>query len=106
MIALNGGRPEVLTLKAFLAAFIDFREEVVTRRTKHLLVKARDAAHVQVGLAIALANIDEFIRLIRTSPDPATARTALMGRAWPARDMASLITLIADPRNVLSEDGD
>ncbi|MGH6849777.1 MAG: DNA gyrase subunit A, partial [Methylocella sp.] len=70
MIALNGGRPEVLTLKDFLTAFIDFREDVVTRRTKHLLAKARDAAHVQVGLAIALANIDEFIHLIRTSPDP------------------------------------
>ncbi len=105
MIALNGGRPETLTLKDFLVAFIDFREEVVTRRTKHLLAKARDAAHVQVGLAIALANIDEFIRLIRTSPDPATARAALMGRAWPARDMAPLITLIADPRHVLSQDG-
>src|SRR6202047_964906 len=105
MIALNGGRPEVLTLRDFLAAFIDFREEVVTRRTKHLLAKARDAAHVQGGLAIALANIEEFIRLIRTSPDPTTARAALMGRAWPARDMAPLITLIADPRHVLSEDG-
>jgi DNA gyrase subunit A len=86
-------------------AFIDFREEVVTRRTKHLLTKARDAAHVQVGLAIALANIDEFIHLIRTSPDPATARTALMARTWPARDMAPLITLIADPRHALGEDG-
>ncbi|HEX3496499.1 MAG TPA: DNA gyrase subunit A [Methylocella sp.] len=105
MIALNGGRPEVLTLKDFLKAFVDFREEVVTRRTKHLLAKARDSAHVQVGLAIALANIDEFIRLIRTSPDPATARAALMGRAWPAHDMAPLITLIADPRHALGEDG-
>ncbi|MGA7655160.1 MAG: DNA gyrase C-terminal beta-propeller domain-containing protein, partial [Methylocella sp.] len=61
--------------------------------------------HVQVGLAIALANIDEFIHLIRTSPDPATARTALMARTWPARDMAPLITLIADPRHALGEDG-
>jgi DNA gyrase subunit A len=105
MIALNGGRPEVLTLKDFLTAFIDFREEVVTRRTKHLLTKARDAAHVQVGLAIALANIDEFIHLIRTSPDPAAARAALMDRAWPAHDMAPLVSLIADPRHVLGEDG-
>ncbi len=105
MIALNGGRPEVLTLRDFLTAFIDFREEVVTRRTKHLLTKARDAAHVQVGLAIALANIDEFIHLIRTAPDPAAARTTLMERSWPAHDMAPLITLIADPRHVLSEDG-
>ncbi len=106
MIALNGGRPEVLTLKDFLTAFIDFREEVVTRRTKHLLTKARDAAHLQVGLAIAVANIDEVIRLIRTSADAAAAREALMSRAWPARDMAPLIMLIADPRHVLSENGD
>ncbi len=105
MIALNGGRPEVLTLKDFLVAFIDFREEVVTRRTKFRLAKARNSAHVQVGLAIAVANIDEVIRLIRTSPDTATAREALMARDWPARDMAPLITLIADPRHVLSEEG-
>ena len=105
MIALNGGRPEVLTLKDFLRAFIDFREEVVTRRTKFLLNKARDSAHVQVGLAIAVANIDEVIRLIRTSPDAAAARHALMDRDWPARDMEPLITLIADPRHCLNEDG-
>ncbi len=106
MIALNGGRPEMLTLKDFLAAFIDFREEVVTRRTKHLLAKARDGAHLQVGLAIAVANIDEVIRLIRTSQDAAEARAALMARSWPARDMAPLILLIADPRHVVSEDGE
>ena len=105
MIALNGGRPEMLTLTDMLRAFIDFREEVVTRRTKYLLTKARDNAHMQVGLAIAVANIDEVIRLIRTSPDSATARTALMERVWPARDMAPLITLIADPRHALDEDG-
>jgi DNA gyrase subunit A len=105
MIALNGGRPELLTLKDMLQAFIDFREEVVTRRTKHLLTKARDNAHVQVGLAIAVANIDEVIRLIRTSPDAAAAREALMVRAWPARDMAPLVALIADPRHALAEDG-
>jgi DNA gyrase subunit A len=105
MIALNGGRPEVLTLKDFLEAFVDFREEVVTRRTKHLLIKARDAAHVQVGLAIAVANIDEVIRLIRTSADAAAAREALMARAWAAHDMAPLIMLIADPRHVLSDEG-
>jgi DNA gyrase subunit A len=105
MIALNGGRPEMLTLKDFLAAFIDFREDVVTRRTKHLLAKARDAAHLQVGLAIAVANIDEVIRLIRTSADAAAAREALMARTWPAHDMAPLILLIADPRHVVSEDG-
>jgi DNA gyrase subunit A len=105
MIALNGGRPEMMTLKDMLVAFLDFREEVVTRRTKHLLAKARDTAHVQVGLAIAVANIDEVIRLIRTSPDATAARAALMERAWPARDMAPLIALIADPRHTLAEDG-
>ena len=105
MIALNGGRPEMLTLTDMLRAFLDFREDVVTRRTKHLLTKARDSAHIQVGLAIAVANIDEVIRLIRTSPDSATARTALMERVWPARDMAPLITLIADPRHALDADG-
>jgi DNA gyrase subunit A len=105
MIALSGGRPQMLTLKDMLAAFLEFREEVVTRRTKHLLNKARDGAHLQVGLAIAVANIDEVIRLIRTSPDTTAARAALMDRAWPARDMAPLVALIADPRHVLMEDG-
>ena len=105
MIALNGGKPEMLTLKDVLRAFVDFREEVVTRRTKFRLNKARDNAHLQVGLAIAVANIDEVIRLIRTSPDAAAAREALMGRAWPARDMAPLVALIADPRHALDADG-
>ena len=105
MIALNGGRPELLNLRDFLVAFVDFREEVVTRRTKFRLNKARDAAHLQVGLAIAVANIDEVIRLIRTSPDAAAAREALMTRPWPAKDMAPLIALIADPRHALGEDG-
>ena len=105
MIALNGGRPEMLTLTDMLRAFLDFREDVVTRRTKYLLAKARDNAHVQVGLAIAVANIDEVIRLIRTSPDSGAARTALMERVWPARDMAPLIALIADPRHALDAEG-
>ncbi len=105
MIALNGGRPEMLTLSDMLRAFLDFREEVVTRRTKFLLAKARDNAHIQVGLAIAVANIDEVIRLIRTSPDSGAARAALMERVWPARDMAPLIALIADPRHALDADG-
>jgi DNA gyrase subunit A len=105
MIALNGGRPEMLTLHDMLRAFLDFREEVVTRRTKFLLAKARDNAHTQVGLAIAVANIDEVIRLIRTSPDTAAARAALMDRLWPARDMAPLIALIADPRHALYASG-
>ena len=105
MIALNGGKPEMLNLKDVLRAFVDFREEVVTRRTKYRLNKARDGAHLQVGLAIAVANIDEVIRLIRTSPDAAAAREALMARAWPAKDMAPLVALIADPRHALDADG-
>ena len=105
MVALNGGRPELMTLRDMLAAFIEFRESVVSRRTKYLLNKARDTAHIQVGLAIAVANIDEVIRLIRTSPDQGAAREALMARDWPAKDMAPLVALIADPRHVLQEDG-
>jgi len=105
MIALNGGRPETLNLKDFLRAFLDFREEVVTRRTKFRLGKARDSAHVQVGLAIAVANIDEVIRLIREAPDAGAARAALMGRDWPAREMQPLIELIADPNHQLNADG-
>ncbi len=105
MVALTGGRPELMHLDDLLKAFIAFREEVVTRRTKFLLGKARERAHVLVGLAIAVANIDEVIRLIRAAPDPATARAELMGRSWPAKDMEPLIRLIADPRHALAEDG-
>ncbi|WP_295844747.1 DNA gyrase C-terminal beta-propeller domain-containing protein, partial [Tardiphaga sp.] len=88
-----------------LTIFVAFRETVVTRRTKFLLNKARDRAHILVGLAIAVANIDEIIRVIRTSPDPATARDILMARSWPAMDVAAMITLIDDPRHRLEEDG-
>src|SRR6516162_8892532 len=105
MIALNGGRPETLMLKDMLRAFLDFREEVVTRRTKYMLTRARDSAHIQVGLAIAVANIDEVIGLIRGAPDSAAARAQLMERVWPARDMAPLIILIADPRHALDSEG-
>ena len=105
MVALNYGKPEQLTLRDFLTAFVGFREHVIERRTKFLLGKARDRAHVLVGLAIAVANIDEVIRLIRTSPDPAAARQALMERDWPAKDMVPLVMLIADPRHQVREDG-
>ena len=105
IVALNGGRPEVLNLKDMLQAFIAFREEVVSRRTKFRLNKAREQAHVLVGLAIAVANIDEVIHTIRSSADAASARSALMERAWPARDVAALIVLIDDPRHSVSEDG-
>jgi len=105
MLAINGGKPEQLNLRDFIEAFTSFRQEVVTRRTRHLLTKARDRAHVLVGLAIAVANIDEVIRLIRTSPSPAEAKALLMERHWPAKDMAPLIALIADPRHGLADDG-
>ncbi len=104
-VCLNGGKPETMNLKDLLQAFIVFREEVITRRTKFMLRKARDRAHVLVGLAIAVANIDEVIKLIRASKDAAEAREALMGRAWPAKDLAPLIALIADPRHGLKDDG-
>ena len=105
MLALNDGRPVQMNLKEMLQACIGFREEVVTRRTKFDLAKARDRGHILVGLAVAVANIDEVIRLIRAAPDAATAREQLMARAWPARDVGPLIALIADPRHKL-EDGD
>ena len=105
MLAINGGRPESLTLKNMISAFTAFRQDVVTRRTKHQLTKARDRAHVLVGLAIAVANIDEVIKLIRTSASPAEAKEQLMLRDWPAKDMAPLIMLIADPRHTLSDAG-
>jgi DNA gyrase subunit A len=103
MLAINGGRPESLTLMDMVKAFTAFRQDVVTRRIKHLLTKSRDRAHVLVGLAIAVANIDEIIRLIRYSASPAEAKEQLMGRDWPAKDMAPLIELIADPRHRLAE---
>ena len=105
MVALDNGRPQVMNLKDLLTIFIAFREHVVTRRTKFLLNKARDRAHILVGLAIAVANIDEIIRVIRTSPDPNTARETLMSRDWPAKDVAAMITLIDDPRHRLAPDG-
>jgi len=105
MVALDSGRPQVMSLKDLLMVFVAFREEVVSRRTKFLLGKARDRAHVLVGLAIAVANIDEIIRLIRAAPDPNTAREQLMARDWPARDVEAMLTLIDDPRHRMSENG-
>jgi len=99
-LALNRGRPEQMGLREMLRAFVDFREEVVVRRTKFELGKARDRGHVLVGLAIAVANIDEFIQIIRSSKDPAEARERLVARDWPAGDMLPLVELIADPRTV------
>jgi DNA gyrase subunit A len=104
-VALNGGRPEIMNLKDLLQAFLDFREIVVSRRTKFRLNKARARAHELVGLAIAVANIDEVIRLIRSSADAASAREALMTRNWPAQDVAPLLALIDDPIWRIKEDG-
>ncbi len=98
MLALNGGRPELMNLRKVLDCFITFREEVVVRRTKHELNKARDRAHVLVGLAMAVANIDEVIRIIRHAPDPNSAREQLLAKAWPVMDMGPLLDLIADRR--------
>ena len=104
MVALNGGKPEQMNLLDMLRAFVAFRETVVSRRTKYLLRKARERAHVLVGLAIAVANIDEVIALIRHAPDPGTARSQLMERRWPAKDVAPLVALIDDPRHGLNDD--
>ncbi|WP_339781984.1 DNA gyrase subunit A [uncultured Thalassospira sp.] len=105
MLALNRGKPELMNLKEIIQAFVEFREEVITRRTIHLLKKARDRAHLVVGLGIAVANIDEVIRLIRAAADPTIAREQLMAKSWPAGDIVPLIELIADPHQVGAEDG-
>jgi DNA gyrase subunit A len=105
MVALDGGRPLLMNLKDMLTAFVAFREEVVSRRTKFRLNKARDRAHILVGLAIAVANIDEVIRLIRAAKDANEAREQLMARDWPARDVEALLKLIDDPRHRISDTG-
>ncbi len=96
-LALNGGRPEQMNLRDMIAAFVAFREEVVTRRTAYELRRARERAHVLAGLLVAISNIDAVIELIRAAPDPAAAREALTGRDWPARDVEAFIRLIDDP---------
>jgi len=105
MLALNGGRPEQLTLRDFLHYFITFREEVVTRRTAYELNKARERSHVLCGLAVAVSNVDEVVATIRASADPADARERLMARRWPAADIAAYIRLIDDPSHTLNDDG-
>ena len=105
MLALNGGRPEQLTLRDFLAHFITFREEVVARRTAHDLARARERSHVLCGLAVAVSNVDEVVATIRASADPAEARHRLMERRWPAADIADYIRLIDDPSHTVNADG-
>ena len=105
MLALNGGRPEQLTLRTFLTNFIDFREEVVARRTAYELRKARERSHILCGLAVAVTNVDEVVATIRSSSDAAEAREKLMTRAWPAHDIAEYIRLIDDPTHTINDDG-
>jgi DNA gyrase subunit A len=105
MLALSGGRPQLMNLKDMIGAFLRFREEVITRSTRYDLTKARDRGHMLVGLAIAVANIDDVIALIRGAADAQTAKTQLMERAWPAKDVAPLVALIADPRHEIQPDG-
>jgi len=104
MLALDGGRPRLMGLKDALEVFIAFREEVILRRSRFELNKARERAHLLVGLAIAVANIDDMIRVIRESPDAATARAAMMGRDWPAGDVSALLALIDDSGNQIVDD--
>ena len=103
-LALHQGRPQQMGLRDALLAFIDFREEVILRRSRFRLGKARDRGHLLVGLSIAVANIDEVIRLIRESPDAVTARAALMARDWPVGDVGPLLALVDDAGNVVTND--
>ena len=105
MLALNGGRPEQLTLRRFLTSFIDFREDVVARRTAYDLRKARERSHILCGLAVAVSNVDEVVATIRASADAAEARHKLMTRRWPASDIAPYIRLIDDPTHTMNDDG-
>jgi len=102
MLALDGGKPRLMGLKDALACFVAFREEVILRRSRFELNKARERAHLLIGLAIAVANIDEVIRVIRASPDAAAARAGLMERDWPAADIDVLLALIDQPGNEIS----
>jgi DNA gyrase subunit A len=104
MLALDRGRPRTMGLKDLLMCFVDFREEVILRRSRYELAKARERAHLLVGYSIAVANIDEVIRIIRASPDAAAARTALMAVDWPAGDVAPLLALIDDTGNMIVND--
>ena len=105
MLALNGGKPEQLTLRDFLTHFITFREEVVARRTAWELRKARERSHILCGLAVAVSNVDEVVATIRASADAAEAREKLMTRRWPAHEIAGYIRLIDDPLHEMNADG-
>lgn len=94
MLAIRGGRPELMGLKEIIQAFVEFRESVITRRSKHELMKARERAHLLIGLVIAVANLDEVVRIIRASASPADAREALMARDWDAADIRPYLALV------------
>jgi DNA gyrase subunit A len=94
MLAIRGGRPELMGLKDIIQAFVQFREEVITRRSKFELAKARERAHLLIGLVIAVANLDEVVRIIRAAPTPAEARDALMAREWDAADIRPYLALV------------
>ena len=104
LLALNGGRPEQLTLVRYLSSFIEFRTDVVARRTEYNLRRARERSHILCGLAVAVSNLDEVIGIIRSSAQPAQARAQLMERRWPAAQIAEYIRLIDDPSHTVSED--
>ena len=105
MLALDGGRPITMNLRDIIVAFVAFREEVITRRTAHELKRARERAHILIGLAIAVANMDPIIAAIRASKDPAAAREALMAEPWPAGDVAPLIALVDEPGHTVEDGG-
>ncbi len=105
MLAINAGRPMRMALHEIIGAFINFREEVITRRTKYELNKARDRAHVLIGLAVAVANIDRVIEIVRNAPNPQAAREQLMAEKWHTGDVRPLIELVNEPRSTLTSDG-
>tara|TARA_B100000925_G_scaffold238903_1_gene187939 strand:- start:166 stop:2889 length:2724 start_codon:yes stop_codon:yes gene_type:complete len=105
MVCLNSGKPELLSLRQIIDSFLEFRVDIVVKRSTYLLNKSRDRAHVLVGLAIAISNIDEIIKVIRSSPDPATARDYMLKKKWIPKNVESLIKLIDDPRHKIAKDG-
>ena len=105
IVALHNNKPQIMILRDMVKAFVQFREEVITRRTIYTLGKARDRAHVLAGLAVAVANIDEIIALIRNAPNPTEAREGLLAKRWPAKDIGPLIELIDDPEHFVEDDG-
>ena len=105
MVALHNGKPQIMIIRDMIKAFVKFREEVITRRTIYELGKARERAHVLAGLAVAVANIDEIIALIRNAPNPTVAREGLLEKRWPVHDIGPLIALIDDPEHLVDENG-